>query len=350
MIWYILLLFFVSFGKGAIFYVRDNDRNSDPSYMEYFKLLGLRLDTNSDILKNDLNEAISAQVHKIGNGKYDESLEAPMTFNLGVHKTKDGYESSASVFFDYAEKCKSLVGTSISSICRLIYKGSDDNNHYLPRSCKEILDRGYNKSGIYEIHPYASNKPFLVLCDMETRGGGWTHIQKRFDESQDFYLGWRDYKFGFGDLDGEFWIGLENMHQMTAFEENELLIELTDRDGKKGYAQYSVFAIGAEKEGYNLKDLKDYSGDIGDALTPLKGQKFTTLDVDQDGKAGANCAILYEGAWWYSECHTSNLNGKHMNKPLTDQYKFHGLNWNGFRGHDYNLAGSRMLIRPASKH
>lgn len=314
--------------------------------MEFFKLLGLKVDTNSDILKNDLNDVIS-QVHKIGSGKYDES---PMKFNLAVHKIKDGFDSSVSTLLDYDEKCKSLVGTSSAPICRLTQKGIDDKNHYLPRSCQEILDSGYNKSGIYEIHPYGSNKPFSVLCDMEIKGGGWTYIQKRFDGSQDFFLGWREYKLGFGDLDGEFWIGLENIHQMTAFEVNELLIELTDRDGKKGYAQYTVFAVGAEKEGYNLKDLKGYTGDVGDALTPHNGYKFTTKDVDQDANAGSNCAILYEGAWWYTGGHTSNLNGKHMNKPLTDQYKFHGLNWNGFRGHDYNLAGSRMLIRPSGKH
>ena len=31
----------------------------------------------------------------------------------------------------------------------------------------------------------------------------------------DFYLGWEDYKYGFGDLHGNFWWGLEKLHQVS---------------------------------------------------------------------------------------------------------------------------------------
>lgn len=52
---------------------------------------------------------------------------------------------------------------------------------------------------------------------MVTKGGGWTVIQKRFDGSEDFFREWRDYKFGFGNLHREFWIGLENIYQLTGW-------------------------------------------------------------------------------------------------------------------------------------
>lgn len=81
--------------------------------------------------------------------------------------------------------------------------------------CTHLIVPGIKTSGIYEIQPVDSSRPFMVLCDMETRGGGWTHIHKRFDGSQEFYLGWREYKFGFGDLEGEFWLGLQHMHLLT---------------------------------------------------------------------------------------------------------------------------------------
>ena len=56
-----------------------------------------------------------------------------------------------------------------------------------------------------------------VYCDMETDGGGWIVIQRRNASMGwvNFVRGWTDYKNGFGDLDGEFWIGLKQIHELT---------------------------------------------------------------------------------------------------------------------------------------
>ncbi|XP_050513137.1 angiopoietin-related protein 7-like [Diabrotica virgifera virgifera] len=248
-------------------------------------------------------------------------------------------------------QCKYLVGKSQIPLCRLnpvqIFSEAE---HAYPTSCKEILKSGKNKSDVYIIKPKTSTKPFAVLCDMETKGGGWTHIQKRFDGSQDFYLPWRDYKFGFGDLRGEFWIGLENIHHMTAFETSELLVELTDTDKNNYYAQYTSFSIGNEKDGYVLDNIGQYSGNAGDSLLQYHlNSKFSTLDVDLDGN-DKKCAQLSEGAWWYKatdDCHWSNLNGKFMTLELPDAYLDHGLNWDSKSR--ANFAGSRMKIRPVGE-
>lgn len=58
---------------------------------------------------------------------------------------------------------------------------------------------------------------------MKTAGGGWTHIQKRFDGSQDFFLEWRDYKFGFGNLEGEFWLGLQKIYLLSGIGKNHVI-------------------------------------------------------------------------------------------------------------------------------
>jgi len=71
------------------------------------------------------------------------------------------------------------------------------------KNCGEIYKSGGRKDGVYTIKP--DNLPaFDVFCDQTTTGGGWTVFQKRLDGSVDFFLDWRDYKAGLGDLNGEF--------------------------------------------------------------------------------------------------------------------------------------------------
>lgn len=49
---------------------------------------------------------------------------------------------------------------------------------------------------------------------------------------------------------------------------------------------------------------------IGDSLSYHQGRPFSTEDRDND-VAVTNCATSYKGAWWYKNCHRTNLNGKY---------------------------------------
>jgi ficolin len=44
---------------------------------------------------------------------------------------------------------------------------------------------------------------------------GWTVIQRRVDGRENFSRDWDDYKEGFGNLQDEFWLGNEKIHQLT---------------------------------------------------------------------------------------------------------------------------------------
>ncbi|KAK5640481.1 hypothetical protein RI129_011292 [Pyrocoelia pectoralis] len=222
---------------------------------------------------------------------------------------------------------------------------SDISNN-VPRNCREVLESGQRKSGIYRIQPDTSTKPFMVVCDQLTRGGGWTVIQNRFDGTQDFYQNWHDYKHGFGNLGGEFWLGLDNIHQLTGSIVNELLIELQDLDLESKSAYYSAFSIGSEVEGFPLKVLGGYSGDAGDSLLYHAGSRFSSKDMDQDGWPEGSCAQAHGGAWWYRSCDMSNLNGKYLSGQLPEQYIYQGMYWGEFRGPQYSLNRARMLVRP----
>ena len=90
-----------------------------------------------------------------------------------------------------------------------------------------------------------------MFCDQKTAGGGWTVFQKRLDGSVDFYRGWTDYKHGFGNLNGEFWLGLDKIHRLTKTK-NKLRVDLEDTTGKTVYAEYDMFAVTSERTKYQL--------------------------------------------------------------------------------------------------
>ena len=85
-------------------------------------------------------------------------------------------------------------------------------------------------------------------------------IQKRLDGSVDFYRGWADYKRGFGNLNGEFWLGLDKMHRLTKEGRNRIRVELEDTEGNTAYADYDMFAVASERAKYQLS-LGTYSGE-----------------------------------------------------------------------------------------
>ena len=91
-----------------------------------------------------------------------------------------------------------------------------------------------------------------AYCDMVTDRGGWTVIQKRFNGSVNFYRNWNDYKKGFGNKLGEYWLGLDTIHAMTSQEVYELRIDMVDFDGNAYYAAYDSFRVNDESDGYRL--------------------------------------------------------------------------------------------------
>ena len=70
------------------------------------------------------------------------------------------------------------------------------------------------KNGIYTIKasPFAD---LSVFCDLSTDNTGWIVIQRRVDGTTDFDRNWAEYKKGFGDINGNYWMGLDNMHLLA---------------------------------------------------------------------------------------------------------------------------------------
>ena len=99
---------------------------------------------------------------------------------------------------------------------------------------------------------------------METDDGGWTVFQRRMDGSVDFYRFWKHYQQGFGNLSGEFWLGLDKIHRLTSTA-TQLRVDLKDFDGNSRYALYASFSVGDSSSKYTLL-VSGYTGNAGDSL------------------------------------------------------------------------------------
>lgn len=232
-----------------------------------------------------------------------------------------------------------------SSMWRNFGEISRENNGLtvkgLPQSCSEVHSR---KSGIYRLDVSRGIRTtFEVYCDQEFEGGGWLVFQNRYNGAVDFYRPWAEYKDGFGSLDGEFWLGLNKLHEITYSGQYELAIVMEGFDGDKAVARYSDFAIGSEEEFYNLNKLGTYSGTANDSLSYHSNGRFSTFDRDND-EHETHCASVYIGAWWYKACHHSNLNSRYDPNGAANKI----VVWRQWKGDSYALKKTRMMIKQKS--
>ena len=181
-------------------------------------------------------------------------------------------------------------------------------------------------------------------CDMETDGGGWMVIQRRVaNGTVNFTRDWDDYACGFGDMDGEFWYGLDNIHYLTTRDDVELRIDMVmEDDGSELTWTYQTFTVAGPDEEYRLTIDRGQGAGV-DAMAYHNGQRYSTYDNDND-QASKNCAYSHQGGWWYNDCYRANLNGPHE-LPSTPGVSstYARLIWND--GSFRDVSSSEMKIR-----
>ncbi|XP_019304609.1 angiopoietin-related protein 3 isoform X1 [Panthera pardus] len=212
----------------------------------------------------------------------------------------------------------------------------------IPANCTTIYNRGEYTSGIYSIRP-SNSQAFNVYCDVKS-GSSWTVIQHRIDGSQNFNETWENYRYGFGRLDGEFWLGLEKIYSIVKQSNYVLRIELEDWKDNKHYIEYS-FHLGDHETNYTLH-LVEITGNVPNALPEHKDLAFSTWD--HKAKGHVNCPESYSGGWWcHDVCGENNLNGKY-NKPRakTKPERRRGIYWKSQNGRLYSIKSTKMLIHP----
>jgi len=221
--------------------------------------------------------------------------------------------------------CNCVDADNGRSVCDCRWKRSPEPD------CMSHLDKKSVVSGLY--HIVVNGKELTAFCDMETSGGGWTTLQRRQDGSIDFFRGWTDYESGFGDVRGEFWFGLENIHLLTTATKNEVRLDMTDGNKVKKWAEYSSFHVAGAGDKYRLK-LGTYQGNAGDSLSYHNGQPFSTFDRNNDAVSTQNCARDFKGGFWYKACHHVNINGVYHPSGTNQAYGI-GIHWRKFTGNSH---------------
>jgi len=155
-------------------------------------------------------------------------------------------------------------------------------------------------------------------------------IQQKVDAYDTFNHSWAEYKVGFNDSRGNYWLGNDLLSQLTMTQRSyTLMIELQYSRYGLGMYQYSSFVVLPESSNYRL-EVSGYSGTTrDDGLSPHTGMMFTTFDRDNDQWSSGNCAAYYGGGFWYSGCGSTFPNG----------------NSDNFLWATYTLASIRMFLR-----
>nr|XP_029497967.1 angiopoietin-related protein 3-like [Oncorhynchus nerka] len=260
-----------------------------------------------------------------------KTLEEKLTYNPSMQETiekpSDNFQSVTPDLTGY------LTNTSAN--------GSFDMTD-LPSDCCELFTRGERASGMYTIKPNQS-EPFMAYCDMDQDGGA-TIIQRRKDGSVNFDQNWEMFENGFGDFQGEFWLGLKKVHSLASQGDSFLNIQLEDWKQGKRFIEYN-FSLDGPEAHYTIH-LSQASGNLPDAMSNHTGMKFSTKDRDNDNLEDSHCAYTYTGGWWFNACGDTNLNGRYIHVRSKGRAECRrGIHWKPTRGASYYLRSTQISIR-----
>ena len=218
------------------------------------------------------------------------------------------------------QECVKLPNTTLNKTNQY-----DCRNQEPRKDCLEFYQQGYHNDGFYKIRTSLHNTAD-VYCDQTTAGGGWTVFQRHHNGSAKFDKNWNEYKNGFGSVDDEFWLGNENIHQMTSQLSSLMLSLKLEGSESVTNVQYQSFSVGDEKSGYQLA-VSGYFGSLVNKLNYNNGMRFSAYDRDND-RWSRNCAAFRKAGWWYDACTYVNLNIPSMvytgssKKPVFSEMKF----------------------------
>eukprot|EP00058_Branchiostoma_floridae_P000472 XP_002585960.1 hypothetical protein BRAFLDRAFT_110403 [Branchiostoma floridae] len=142
------------------------------------------------------------------------------------------------------------------------------------------------RTGLASIKPPGQSAAMQVWCNMDIgeEPRGWVVILRRENGNLDFDKKFADYEKGFGtpSSPNDYWIGLQNLQKITAQDEWQLYVSLTDHDDKEAFAKYKKFKVSGADYKLTIEGF-DILSTAGDGLTDSNGVGFSANDKDNDG-------------------------------------------------------------------
>ena len=146
-------------------------------------------------------------------------------------------------------------------------------------------------------------------------------IQQNTDGSNFFNRSWAEFKVGFSDRRGNYWLGNDLLHQITKNTRYKLRFDLQARSNLTWYySEYSSFVVSSEASNYRI-GVSGYSGNAPEVFTYHDGAIFSTYDRDND-QTDKHCALnVYQGGFWYKACARCGING--VRSPTKNTFYVH---------------------------
>ena len=225
-----------------------------------------------------------------------------------------------------------------------------------PKDCADLHTMGVRQSGVYQVHLMGTFQ-HNVYCLMDKYGGGWTAFQRRFDGSVEFKSrGWSDFKHGFGDPYGEYYLGNEKLHLLTTGEAHDYRVIATTYNNEINSKLIQNVVVSGEVDKYRIKYHTSSIESGGTSYgARMRNQRFSTFDNDNDDGNYENCAQKF-GAWWHSRCHDDAMNGYYKDKEnylqnsaaITWDNAGAGIHWTHWKTLYQSLRTSMLMIRPSN--
>ncbi|XP_062609969.1 fibrinogen-like protein A [Saccostrea cucullata] len=296
----------------------------DDSLSQKIEKLKMQIDTLNQ--NNSLQQTVEVLRRQIGSLRHDRTLQNSVDslkreINSQKREGRENVENCQKKLQEFDQKFK-ILSENITAIQQYLTRTEGktiEKGSKLTRDCRDHYLLGHTQSGVYNINPFGNETRVSVYCDMVTDGGGWTAIQKRVSGSVSFDRTWTDYKTGFGNPNGSYWIGNDVIHQLTKGRNSSLYVSITLTNGTKLYELYNQFSVADETNKYRLFLGGPATGTLGDSMLHtgvsyyvLSGMSFSTPDRDNDRYSSVNCAAdsIRRGGWWFNHCHSAFLNGQ----------------------------------------